>query len=314
MKLKNIFTATTTGLIFLLLSACSMPKPTPAVTPTPENPPATSIEYRFVTNKLLLPTTQAQVQEFGLNIDQDAQQRPDNLVGQLLSLLNSAAPGLEPQSVVDQAVNAGQLVSLHVVKTADPVNSQAVSWSIFQGKETASAPSFNGTDKFSIDPGAPINPPLLGTLTNGHFSGGPGTARAKVYLMGQPVEVDLIGVRIEADMTVMGCANGKLGGGVTAEEFRSKLLPAVTDGLNQIMKTDKDMAGTVLSMLDADHNGSISAQEVEDNSLLKFATSPDLDLLDASGKFNPGQDGVKDSYSVGLGFTCVPAVFTLPGE
>ena len=42
--------------------------------------------------------------------------------------------------------------------------------------------------------------------------------------------------------------------------------------------------------------------------------SSDLDLLDASGKFNPRQDGVKDSLSVGLGFTCVPATFTTPGD
>ena len=42
-----------------------------------------------------------------------------------------------------------------------------------------------------------------------------------------------------------------------------------------------------------------------------LAISPDMDLLDASGKFNPRQDGVKNSYSVGLGFTCVPATWDL---
>ena len=31
-----------------------------------------------------------------------------------------------------------------------------------------------------------------------------------------------------------------------------------------------------------------------------IAITPDMDLLDASGAFNPGQDGVKDSYSVGV--------------
>ena len=38
------------------------------------------------------------------------------------------------------------------------------------------------------------------------------------------------------------------------------------------------------------------------------------DLLDASGKFSPGQDGVNDSYSVGLGFTCVPVIFNMPED
>ena len=52
----------------------------------------------------------------------------------------------------------------------------------------------------------------------------------------------------------------------------------------------------------------------ENNILPKLAISPDLDLLDASGKFNPRQDGVKDSLSLGLGFTCVPATLTVPGN
>jgi hypothetical protein len=135
-----------------------------------------------------------------------------------------------------------------------------------------------------------------------------------MYLLTQPVEVDLIGVRLEADLSATGCINGKLGGGVTVEEFRGKLLPSIADGLNQIIKVDKAVANTLLQVFDADRNGTITVQELENNPLLMIAISPDLDLLDASGKFNPGQDGVKDSYSVGLGFTCVPAAFTAPGN
>lgn len=126
--------------------------------------------------------------------------------------------------------------------------------------------------------------------------------------------MDLIGVRLEADLSAKGCANGKLGGGVTVDEFRSKLLPAITDGLNQVIKADQAVAPTLLQALDSDHNGTITVQELENNPVLMIAIAPDLDLLDGSGKFNPGQDGVKDSYSVGLGFTCVPAIFAAPGD
>jgi hypothetical protein len=101
---------------------------------------------------------------------------------------------------------------------------------------------------------------------------------------------------------------------MTVDEFRSKLLPAIVDGLNGIVKTDKAAATPLLQGLDTDHNGIISIQELENNPVLMVAGSPDLDLLDASGKFNPGHDGVKDSYSMGLGFTCVPAKFTAPGD
>jgi hypothetical protein len=314
MRLKSFFVVAQTILIIMLLSACNMPQPAPAPTQAPETPSDTGIQYQFVTNKLLIPNTQAQVQAYSLNIDGDPQQQPDNLVGKLLTLLASAVPDLAIQSTVDQAVNTGQIISLHVVKADDLKNAQGVSWSIFQGQRTKSAPSLDGSDKFLLDSSAPVNAPIIGTLTNGHFFGGPGTARIQVFLMGQPVDLELIGVRLEADLSVMGCSNGKLGGAVTVDEFREKLFPSITEGLNQIIKTDQDVANKVLPIFDSDRNGIITVQEMENNPLLNLAAAPDLDLLDASGKFNPDQDGVKDSYSVGLGFTCVPATFSTPGQ
>jgi hypothetical protein len=316
MKMKNVFVIND-GLILLLLAACSALKPTPtqpAPTQTAVVQPATGVQYHFVTNKLLIPTSQEQTQAFALNVDGDPQQHPDNKFGDLLTLLTSTAQGLELQSTLDQAVDTGQVVSLHVVKADDPLNDPSVSWSIFLGQKTQSAPSFDGSDKFMLDPAAPTNSPIVGSLTNGHFTGGPGTARVQMFLLGQLAEVDLIGVRLEADVSAKGCANGKLGGGVTVDEFRGKLLPAIADGLNQIIKSDQAVANTLMQVFDSDRNGIITIQELENNPMLMIAVSPDMDLLDASGKFNPSQDGVKDSYSVGLGFTCVPATFTAPGD
>jgi hypothetical protein len=77
---------------------------------------------------------------------------------------------------------------------------------------------------------------------------------------------------------------------------------------------DPAPATTLLQAFDSDRDGIITIQELENNPLLMLAVSPDLDMLDASGNFNPGQDGAKDSYSVGLSFTCVPATFTAPGD
>jgi hypothetical protein len=315
MKMKNVFVAASAGLILLLLAACSALKPTPAPTQTAQVLPTTGIQYHFVTNKLLIPTTQAQTQEFALNVDGDSQQKSDNKFGELLTLLTSATSDLELQLTLDQAINTGQLVSLHVVKADNPLNDPNVSWSIFPGQKAQLAPIFDGSDKFTLDPtAASANTPIVGSLTNGHFTGSQGTAQVEMFLLGQPVEVELVGVRLEADVSANGCINGKLGGGVTVDEFRGKLLPAIADGLNQIIKTDNAVANTLLQVFDSDNNGTITIQELENNPLLMIAVSPDLDLFDASGKFSPGQDGVNDSYSVGLGFTCVPAAFTAPGD
>ena len=317
MKMKNVFVIINASLVLLLLAACNAFKPAPtqpAPTQTVVVQPAMGIQYHFVANKLMIPTTQAQVEAFALNVDGDSQQNPDNKFGDLLTLLTSATPSLELQLSLDQAVNTGQLVSLHVVKADDPLNDPSVSWSMFLGQKNQTAPSFDGFDKFILDSEAPLNPPIVGSLTNGHFTGGPGTSQVQMFLLGQSVDVDLIGVRLEADLSASGCANGKLGGGVTVDEFRSKLLPTIVNGLNQIIMSDNTAANTLLQAFDSDNNATITIEEIESNPLLMIAISPDMDLLDASGAFNPGQDGVKDSYSVGLGFTCVPATFSAPGD
>ncbi len=316
MKTKNVFVINA-GLILLLLAACNalIPAPIPSQpAPTQTIMPATGVQYYFVTDKLVLPTTQEQTQEFALNVDGDPQELPDNKFGDLFSLLASTVQGIELQSSLDQAVNTGQLVSLHLVKANDPMNDPSVSWSLYLGEKTQSAPSFDGSDEFKLDAASPANSPIVGALTNGHFTGGPGTTQIQMFLLGQSVDVDLIGVRLEADFSTKGCANGKLGGGVTVDEFRGRLLPAIVDGLNHMIKADQSESNTLLQVFDSDNDGTISVEELENNPLLMIAVSPDVDLLDASGEFNPGQDGVKDSYSIGLGFSCVASTFTAPED
>jgi hypothetical protein len=311
MKIKNVFAAASASMILLLLAACNMPQPTaaPMQTPTEVVMPATGVDYTFVTNKLLMPTTQEQTQAFALNVDGDAGQTLDNKFGSLLTLLTSAVKNIELQSTLDQAVNNGQLVSLHAVKADDAMNDTSVSWSILHGQKTLSAPVFDGSDKFALDSVEPVNLPIVGSLTNGHFSGGPGAAKIQMYLLGQPLDVDLIGLRLESDVSAEGCVNGKLGGAVSVEEFRGKVLPPIADGLNLVIKSDQTAATAILQAFDSDSNGEITSQELENNPLLMIAISPDVDMLDASGNFNPRQDGVNDSYSMGLGFTCVPATW-----
>lgn len=315
MKMKYAF-LTQISLIALLLSACGAPTPAPTPTPVPPTPtattaaPAASVRYHFVTSQLLIPTTQAQADSFALNIDGDPLNHPDNLFGNLLTLLNSASPGLELQSTIDQAINDGQIVTLHTLET----KGQNASWSVFLGEPAQSAPHFDGTDTFTLNSAAPTNTQITGTLLNGHFDGGPGEVGAQFVILGSPVDIRLLGVRLAADVSEKGCTNGRLGGGIAISEFRGKVLPALADGLNRVITADKTLAPTILTTFDSDQNGTISVEELQNNILLQLATTPDLDLLDASGKFNPRQDGVNDSMSVGLGFTCAPAIFTAPGD
>lgn len=318
MKIKNVFVINA-GMVLLLLASCSVLKPVAAPTSTPVPTatmalPATGTQYQYVTDKLLLPSTREQTEAYALNIDNDPKQKTDNKFGDLLTLLTSAAPDLEIQATLDQAVNAGQLVTLHAVQTDDFLNDPNVSWHIYLGQIAQTAPVFDGSDVFALDTKTPLNSPILGSLTNGHFVGGPGSTQVRILLLGQQVEVDLIGVRLEADFSADGCVNGKLGGGVTVEEFRSRLIPAIADGLNQLIQLNETAAEPLLQAFDSNKDKVITTQELESNPILMIAITPDLDLLDAAGEFNPGQDGENDSYSIGLGFTCVPANFVVPEE
>lgn len=318
MKSQKTQVVAISGLILLSLAACTararLPAIVPEAAPSAQSQPGTGIQYHFVTNQLLLPTTQSEAQEFALNVDGDTGQSGDNHFGRLLSLLTSAAPGLELQATLDDAVATGKLVSLHVLKADDPLNDPSASWSIVLGHETEAAPAFDGADEFTIAPDDVVNEPIVGTLSAGHFAGGPGTAQTRIFLFGRPVDVSLLGLRLEADVDAQGCTNGKLGGGLSVEEFRGKLLPIIAEGLNEVLAANPEAAKIVLQAFDSDNDGKISVEELEGNPLLMLAISPDLDLLDASGAFNPRQDGVKDSYSAGFGFTCVPAVFAAPGD
>ena len=321
MKMHKIFAVSA---CLFLLAACGGPTPPPTPTPTPTPvptptqiptmPPNTGVRYHFVTDTLLVPTTQAQAESFGLNVDGDAQGRPDNLFGNLLTLLVTASPGLELQPAIDQAIDDGQLVTLHLLQAVDPLNASNASWSIFLGQPAQSPPDFDGLDEFTIDPAAPTNSMVSGSIANGRFSGGPGTTRLKLSLLNRPIELNLIGVRLEANVNAQGCTNGKLGGGISVEEFRAGLFPALADGMTVLAQSGATGAATLLQGFDADQNGTITALELENHFLVKVAVTPDLDLLDASGVFNPNQDGVKDSLSIGLGFTCASANFTAPGD
>ena len=95
MKMKNIFAVASASLILLLLAACSVPEPTsaPMQTPTAVVMPATGVEYYFVTNKLLMPTTQEQTQAFALNVDGDPQQTLDNKFGESVYPAHFCSPG-----------------------------------------------------------------------------------------------------------------------------------------------------------------------------------------------------------------------------
>lgn len=160
-----------------------------------------------------------------------------------------------------------------------------------------------------------------------------------------PVPIILQGAHLQYTRSTAGTVSGgQLQGGIKSTDVQLHIVPAVAALLsNKLMndnpQTSTDMqietlfdtggkadaacpAGTCKNPTDGDgdpaRKGMCAAKadkiidvcEVATNGLVTSLLSPDVQLFDASGAFHPNKDNtMKDSLSVGLGFTAVGATF-----
>lgn len=141
-----------------------------------------------------------------------------------------------------------------------------------------------------------------------------------VFAGTSPILVNLVGARVEADITATNLSIGRLGGGITEAEIDNVLIPGLADGMNGFIADDcpggvcspGSDGEQLLLLFDSDSDGTITADELRTNALIMSLLAPDIDLFDSAGNYNPRGDGIKDSLSFGVGFTAVGAVFDLP--
>src|SRR5262249_33782068 len=140
------------------------------------------------------------------------------------------------------------------------------------------------------------------------------------------VTIPLQGARIEAQVTEDGCMAGRLGGGITQTDLDSQVIPAIADGVNARIDADGNCRSDINACDDVhsagpnaldrsatgNGDGQIQPSEITGNSAVGPFLSPDVDLLGANGQ--AGQDGVKESLSIAIGFECTKAVFTASSE
>ena len=125
-----------------------------------------------------------------------------------------------------------------------------------------------------------------------------------------PIEIRLAAARIQADCDADGCS-GKFGGGIPETEVDTLIIPAMAARMQAVIDASScgptspgsctGLPGQILGLFDANGDFKVTADEVRANFLVMAVLAPDLDLLDAKGR--PGQDGIRDSLSLGLGFT-----------
>ena len=313
----------------MLALACDSSSTRPA--PQCPTPPNSGIVSKFVLNQMLVPPDR---QTYSYDLVGATPAKPLNAFGDVVSALLTA--NLNMQDGVTKAVDAGSVILLEQVLSTDAAlqNGCAV-FQLSTGKPTDTMLAAGQT--FTIDPTV-LPSALPGPISGGKFTS-PDTKTLRADIVASvslplipgaaPLAVNLHGAHIIATFSANGMA-GQINGAITQKDISGTLIPSVAMILTNKLATDKaagmlnatDMQ--ILSLFDTgmctNPDGSMAVAgdmkidicEVQSNSLIQTVLRPDVQLFDANGNFNPTPNAsmaAKDSLSMGIGFSAVPATF-----
>ncbi len=308
------------------------------------NPAGTHTQ--FVVSGLTIPASATESGALALDIDGDGD--VENALGGLLGALTSTA-GLELQPGVDEQLADASFILLASVQATDLVNASGVGTYIFFGENPMPAACtdpldlatcgkhLNGDGTFDIAADSPSDSVLAGTLAGGELTTNPGKVSIELPLGDTaPLQIDLIGAQIQANVSESGITEGRIAGAITDTDVKTKVIPSVAvlvsglitddcpDAVPGACNCEAGSAGaSVIGFFDKGYtlNGEmvgeadcmVDEEELLQNSLIEATLlNPDLDLLDENGAYSPNSDGIKDSLSLAIGFSAVNGVFTLP--
>jgi hypothetical protein len=293
---------------------------------TEENPPIvvdTGDYHHYATNELTLATSTQVATEQSFDLDEDGTVDL-GITGFIPTLVDLLGEDVDVNALINEALTTdGSIVLLHSVRADDLARDATTQWQIYLGNPlTAPIPAdqFTGNGTFSVSANTPTNAKVAGRIgpsSGGNvFQGGPGNVSLALSLgdLGT-LNINLIATRIRSTISGDGCS-GSLGGALTFTEIETEVYPFAVDALNDYLATaDPDTAAQVMTILDTDNDDTIDVQDLKDNRYVgTILEGLQIDLLDAQGDYNPGEDGQVDSIPLAIGFKCVPGKFTATGE
>lgn len=283
----------------------------------PANIDPTGTHYQYVVDSLHFATTSTEATQLGANIDKDDNGRPDNAFGQVLVAISGAAE-FDLDEETTTLIDSGQILHLIDVQTTSTDQANGVGVTLLHGKDDDNDPSdnFSGEEVFGVDtaPGSGI---MAGFVNGGVVNVELGDVPLAVTFPGldERFIVNLTHTTINATITEDGLS-GRLGGVISSKEYDEVVMPFLHAGLARIVSRDcpqgtceiASFGETVIQTFDRNDDGVLSYEELSESNLLKALLSPDLDLFAENGERCIRCDGVKESLSIGVGFTAVPAV------
>jgi hypothetical protein len=275
-----------------------------------------------VVDRQLLPATQAQAVDYAFDLDGDTV--VDNRVAAVLATYESM--GFENQQVSDVWFARGEAIMLAQLGADDYSDDADATFTMYQGDNpmppACAGPGFTncgkhlmGTGSFALEAGAPVDPPLEGTIANGKLAAGPAHLTVQFSLgFSPPITVTLIGARVELIPTATSLM-GKVGGAITQSEIASKVMPGLRESFATAVYRDCDPFGSaptcdcaagslgekVIGQLDrSPADCGVSLAEVQNDAMTAALLVPDVMV--------EGQPAL----SIGFGVTAVRGSFPAP--
>jgi hypothetical protein len=273
-------------------------------------------ESQYVINQLTLPLTNQDAKDLGFDLDGNG--TTDNQLGNLLSALGSQLGDV--QTSVDDTMKAGSIiVLLSIFAQTMQESAKANLWAFLgEGQKLTDGPQADGT--YTVDTAnSPADAYFGGRIKGGGgaFGGSDATLALQIPLSAAGgagmLDLTLQAVQMEFDVSADGSAlqNGKIGGAISETDINTKLIPQLVPILDQqLAKCAARMDGgttgsgcgcaagsgaaTIQSMFDNNSDCTITADEVQSNTLVKSFLKGDVTL----------KNGEK-ALSMGIGFEAI---------
>lgn len=276
----------------------------------------------YVLDHELLPVTEVAAREHAFDLDGDT--IVDNHVAVVLAEYESM--GYESQRTIDAWFARGTAIMLADLGADDYSDEPNARFTIYQGANpmppACAGPGFTncgkhleGTGSFSLKAGAPVDPPLTGTITSGKLTAGPGRLTVQFAIgLSTPITVTLVGARVELTTTAT-TLTGKIGGAITQAEISTQVLPGLREGFAAAVYRDCNpfadppacecqpgsLGASVIARLDNNPSDcGITLTEVQNDPMTAAQLTPDVTV--------EGQPAV----SIGFGVSAVPGSFVAP--
>lgn len=317
---------------FLVAAACALPLSLAACGGSSSEsaivPEGT--HYGYVVSNASIPTSDAQVMQFGLDLGGPKSSKldgtVDNKLGSALSFLSSLM--FKVQDPVTTAIDHGDIILLIDLQTKDLANSSAAGFSVKigampnppacnpAGGDTICRRHLDGHGSFQLAAGSPTDALVAGKIVSSAFSGGPGDVTLQLALGATAaINLNLVHARVQATLNPDNTLTATLGGLVLHDELLAQIGPVLQAQIMGLLTTQctpggpgtcgcpaTSQASTLLSLgLDADGNCMITTQEVTNFSLVKTQLQADSCSMDTCT--------ASDAVSLGIKVQAVKATF-----